>query len=84
VTEKYLPASPDPDFGNLMRNHPDPIFQDAVAEGYRDAGGLLPANWRKLARMADLGSWAEFLHRPEVDPILVEDALAALRATISD
>lgn len=77
-------ASPDPDFGNLIRNHSDPHFQDAVAEGYRDAGGLLPENWRKLARIADLGSWAEFLYRPEVDPALVEDALAALRATISD
>jgi aminoglycoside phosphotransferase (APT) family kinase protein len=77
-------GSPDPDFGNLIRNHPDPSFQDAAADGYRDAGGRLPANWRKLARIADLGSWAEFLYRPEVDPILVEDALAALRATIAD
>jgi aminoglycoside phosphotransferase (APT) family kinase protein len=77
-------GSPDPDFGNLMRNHPDSNFQDAVAEGYRDAGGILPANWQKLARIADLGSWAEFLYRPEVDPALAEDALAALRATIAD
>lgn len=77
-------ASPDPDFGNLMRNHPDINFQDAVAEGYRDAGGLLPENWRRLARIADLTSWAEFLYRPDVDPVLVEDALASLRATIAD
>lgn len=77
-------ASPDPDFGNLMRNHPEPHFQNAVAEGYRHAGGLLPENWRKLARIADLGSWAEFLYRPEVDPVLVEDALAALRSTIAN
>jgi aminoglycoside phosphotransferase (APT) family kinase protein len=77
-------GSPAIDFGNLLRNHPDEPFQDAVAAGYRAAGGHLPEQWRKLARISDLTSWAEFLHRPVVDPILVQDALAAIRATIAD
>jgi aminoglycoside phosphotransferase (APT) family kinase protein len=75
---------PSIDFGNLMRNHPDARFQDAVAEGYVAAGGQLPRDWRKHARISDLTSWAEFLHRPEVDPVLVQDALAAIKETIAD
>lgn len=77
-------GAPSIDFGNLMRNHPDARFQDAVAKGYRDAGGELPEQWQKLARIADLTSWADFLHRPLVDPVLVQDALATIRQTIAD
>jgi aminoglycoside phosphotransferase (APT) family kinase protein len=77
-------GAPSIDFGNLIRNHPDARFQDAAAKGYRDAGGDLPEQWRKLARIADLTSWADFLHRPLVDPVLVQDALAAIRQTIAD
>jgi aminoglycoside phosphotransferase (APT) family kinase protein len=77
-------GTPATDFGNLMRNHPETDFQDAVAHGYADAGGFLPDNWRHLARTADLGSWADFLMRPQVDSATVEDALIALHATIAD
>jgi aminoglycoside phosphotransferase (APT) family kinase protein len=76
-------GTPSIDFGNLLRNHPDPRFQDAVARGYREAGGHLPEQWRKLARISDLTSWAEFLSRPVVDPVLAQDALKAIRDTIA-
>jgi aminoglycoside phosphotransferase (APT) family kinase protein len=76
-------GTPAQDFGNLLRNHPQTDFIDAVVRGYRDAGGSVPDDWRRLAMTADLASWADFLARPVVDPTLVEDALAALRATIA-
>lgn len=76
-------GTPAADFGNLMRNHPEADFQNAVARGYAGAGGFLPEHWRRLARTADLASWADFLSRPQVDAAIVEDALAALRATVS-
>ena len=81
--EFAMAGTPAPDFGNLMRNHPETDFQDAVAAGYAAAGGHLPEHWRRLARIADLAAWADFLDRPVVDPALADDALAALRETIA-
>jgi hypothetical protein len=40
--------------------------------------------WRKIARLADLASWADFLNRLAVTPQLVEDALRSMRETIAD
>ena len=74
---------PSADFGNLMRNHPEQDFLGAVEAGYRDGGGHMPDNWRILARTTDLIAWAELLGRPLVDPVLVEDALQAMRATVA-
>ncbi len=74
---------PAADFGNLLRNHPEEDFLGAVEAGYRGGGGRLPDNWRKLARITDLIAWAELLGRPQVDPVLAEDALWAMRATIA-
>jgi aminoglycoside phosphotransferase (APT) family kinase protein len=77
-------GTPAIDFGNLIRNHPDAAFVDSVTEAYVAAGGRLPTNWRKLARLSDLAAWADFLQRTEVDPVLVEDAIVAIKSTITD
>jgi len=81
--EFAMAAGPAPDFGNLIRNHPQGDFVEAAAQGYRNAGGLLPSEWRKIARIADLAAWADFLNRPSVTRELVEDALRAMRETIA-
>ncbi len=53
-------GSPFFDFGNLLRaplgDLPD--FARAVETGYRSAGGILPADWRQMGRLADLTAWA--------------------------
>ncbi len=77
-------GTPAIDFGNLIRNHPDRAFQDAVARGYAEAGGVIPDDWRKLARLVDMTAWADFLQRPEVDPVLAEDARRCLAETIAE
>jgi aminoglycoside phosphotransferase (APT) family kinase protein len=79
-------ASPAADFGNLLR---PPLgqrgaFVASLEQGYRDAGGFLPDDWRALTRLADMGAWAEFLSRPQVSDALVEDARRILRETIGD
>ncbi|MEJ0028709.1 MAG: aminoglycoside phosphotransferase family protein [Rhizomicrobium sp.] len=74
---------PSADFGNLMRNHPHEDFLGAVEAGYRDSGGHLPGNWRRLAGVTDLIAWADMLQRPRVDPAVVEDALRSMRETVS-
>lgn len=79
-------ASPAGDLGNLLR---PPLglrdgFADAVARGYRDAGGTLPDDWQKEARLADLTAWAEFLTRPNVGEELVASARAMFEAAVAD
>jgi aminoglycoside phosphotransferase (APT) family kinase protein len=79
-------ASPAGDFGNLLR---PPLgsregFAEAVARGYRDAGGTLPADWKTHARLADLTAWAEFLTRPNIGDALVADARTTFEAVLSD
>jgi aminoglycoside phosphotransferase (APT) family kinase protein len=78
-------ASPAPDFGNLLRpplGHSS-AFVEALEASYRDAGGILPGDWRALARLADMGAWAEFLSRADIGEALIEDARQTLIRTIA-
>jgi len=69
------------DFGNILR----PPFGDlagvetAIADGYRQAGGILPANWRQLSLLVDLLAWADFADRPLVTDALLADAATMIR-----
>ncbi|BBK37784.1 hypothetical protein STAQ_28620 [Allostella sp. ATCC 35155] len=76
-------GSPAFDFANLLRppagRHA--AFVDGLEAGYRDAGGVLPADWRRLAAIADLYAWADFLARPTAGDRLVQDAVAQMLAT---
>lgn len=77
-------GSPAFDFGNLLRPDPGllPGLADAVATGYTDAGGALPPGWRRIAAIADLTAWADFLTRPGAGDALIADARRLIRATI--
>ena len=79
-------ASPAADFGNLLRPPLDQssAFAASLEQGYREAGGVLPDDWRALTRLADMGAWAEFLSRPQISDALVEDARRTLRETIGN
>ncbi len=70
------------DLGNLLRAPLGalPGFADALAAGYRSAGGVLPDNWRKLAAMTDLLAWVESASRPRASA----EFLASARQAISD
>ena len=81
--EFAMSARPDADFGNLLRNHPDEDFLAGVALGYRERGGTLPQNWRKLARLSDLVAWADLLSRPGVHKSIVDSARIAIAYTVS-
>jgi aminoglycoside phosphotransferase (APT) family kinase protein len=74
-------GSPAFDFGNLLRPPAGDMapFVDGLAAGYRAAGGHLPPDWRRLAAIADLYAWADFLARPHADDRLVRDAAAMTR-----
>jgi len=72
------------DFANITR---PPLggragFNDGLAAGYRAAGGILPADWQRPARLVDLYNWADFLARPDPGAALIEDARRMIAATL--
>lgn len=82
--EFALAATPAFDFGNLLRL---PLgqergFTEALAAGYRAAGGRLPEGWQRIARLVDLTAWTEMLSRPTCADAVIADAHAIIRATI--
>jgi len=71
---------PPADFGNLLR---PPLgrregFADAVADGYRAAGGWLPKHWREAAALMDCFAWIEFLSRDDPGEAVIATAKARL------
>jgi hypothetical protein len=78
-------GSPAFDFGNLLR---PPLgtsadFETGVAEAYQAAGGQLPEGWRRIAQVADLYAWADFLSRANPAPARIEDACRMVQATVT-
>ena len=71
------------DFGNLLRADMGAQFEDRLASAYRDAGGLLPADWRSRSLMADLYSWLDFLNRPQSGDALIADARRIMSDTMT-
>ncbi len=83
--EFAISGSPFFDFGNLLR---PPLgersgFEESVAGGYREAGGVLPDEWRAMSRLIDLTAWADFLNRPNATDGLIRDAAAMIEQTIN-
>jgi len=64
-------ASPLFDLAILLRGNQGaplpPGFAEAVANGYRTAGGHLPDEWRRATRLVDLVNLCEFLSAPGQD-----------------
>jgi len=72
------------DFANITR---PPLgqragFAEGLAAGYRAAGGALPEDWPRLARLVDLYNWADFLARPDPGQALIGDATRMIAAVL--
>ena len=61
-----------------------PGFEDAVASGYRHAGGALPDDWRRLTLYNGLADWASFLGRPRINHALIDDARRMISRTLEN
>jgi aminoglycoside phosphotransferase (APT) family kinase protein len=83
--EYALSATPAFDFGNLLRPplDDDPGFAAALAQGHREAGGWLPAQWQRIARLADLYAFADILSRPAINAVVVGDAKAVITKLVT-
>lgn len=68
------------DLGNAIRPPAgdNPLWLTGIDGGYRSAGGVLPADWPELARLADLTAWLDFASRKEATPALIADCRAMI------
>lgn len=57
-------SSPLFDVGNMLRDPRPAGFGEAFVDGYREGGGELPGNWRRLSQALDVYSLADLLKRP--------------------
>ncbi len=73
------------DFGNLLRPPLGSLdgFAEAIANSYRENGGELPNDWRRLIRLVDLCAWFDFLSRPNATTEVVADAKSVIADTIN-
>nr|WP_042185982.1 hypothetical protein [Kibdelosporangium sp. MJ126-NF4]CEL17011.1 hypothetical protein [Kibdelosporangium sp. MJ126-NF4]CTQ91759.1 hypothetical protein [Kibdelosporangium sp. MJ126-NF4] len=56
-----------------------PAFATGFTEGFTDAGGHLPGDWRQLSQAVDLFALADFLTRPPDNPFFGK-AVTLMRA----
>ncbi|WP_345346467.1 phosphotransferase family protein [Actinoallomurus liliacearum] len=64
------------DVGNLLRfgDELPPGFIERFPSAYREAGGVLPSQWRQASRALDLFAIADLLTRPADHPLAVKAA----------
>lgn len=82
--EFAISGTPFFDFGNLLRAPVGEIpgMEEAVANGYKNAGGNLHPHWRRMSKLTDLTAWFEFLTRESAGPQLISDARAQIARTM--
>jgi aminoglycoside phosphotransferase (APT) family kinase protein len=75
-------SSPLFDVGNMLRDPRPAGFGEAFVDGFREDGGELPGNWRRLSQALDLYSLADLLKRP-ADHRYFRRAVERIRALIA-
>lgn len=58
-------------------------FAEAFAQGFRQAGGQLPADWLQLSRLLDLIAQLTFLNTPEERPQVFAENRTIIQETLS-
>jgi aminoglycoside phosphotransferase (APT) family kinase protein len=76
--------SPLVDIANMLRY--DRLlpaeFETQFIRGYRDQGGILPAEWKRTSKLLDLLSLCEFLNTPNPNSALIEEVTGLIVGTI--
>ena len=60
-----------------------PAFTAAFAAGYRDHGGILPPDWRRIIRLLDLVNLCGFLSAPDARGAMIAEVTSLVRATVA-
>lgn len=84
--EFAVSSSPLADIGNFLRYEraARPAAEPHFSNGYRHAGGSLPPDWRRLARILDLIAICESLSRAQLPEPVIPELVELVRATIED
>ena len=59
-----------------------PLAEPFFSNGYRQAGGALPEDWRHLARLVDLVALCESLTRDSLPDTVTVELTELIRATV--
>jgi aminoglycoside phosphotransferase (APT) family kinase protein len=84
--EFAISGSPLADLANFLRYEraARPVAEPHFSAGYLHAGGRLPHDWRRLARLIDLVALCESLTRDQLPDAVVPELVGLVRATIED
>lgn len=84
--EFAVSASPLIDLGHFLRyeRSSQPRLEPYFSEGYVRAGGTLPQDWRRLARLMDLTALVESLTHEALPDDVVAELQELIRATAED
>ncbi len=72
------------DIGNMLRYEKlyPPAFEAEFIRGFRDHGGVLPTNWKKLIKLLDLLNLCEFLNAETPEPAMSEEVKGLITNTL--
>lgn len=84
--EFAVAGSPLADLGSFLRYEraARPLAEPHFSAAYVRAGGCLPRDWRRLARLVDLAALAESLSREQLPEALVPELVELISATVED
>ena len=84
--EFAVSGSPLADLGSFLRYEPAArlLIEPHFSAGYARAGGHLPRDWRRLARLIDLVALCRSLTQPELPDAFVPELVELVRATIEN
>jgi aminoglycoside phosphotransferase (APT) family kinase protein len=79
-------ASPLTDIGHFLRYEraSRPQFEPHFSSGYRDAGGGLPEDWPRKARLVDLAACCESLTHDQLPASATAELLELIAATVEN
>ncbi len=84
--EFAISSSPLTDLGHFLRYEgtTHPLAEPHFSEGYVNAGGTLPQEWRRIARLVDMTALCESLTHDQLPHTVVAELLELVRATVED
>jgi fructokinase len=84
--EFAVSGSPLGDLGNFLRYERDlrPVAEPHFSAGYLHAGGALPRDWRRLARVLDVAAICETLTHDQLPDTVVAELVELIRAIAED
>jgi fructokinase len=80
-------GTPLVDLGSMLRrpgHETAPWFEEELVRGYRQAGGILPENWRQVSRVVDLVKLCAFVRSPNAGEVAVESVRALIESALAE